>query len=263
MDAFLLHRLPVWAVFLVVVAIVIVSMRLGFFLGDRERKRGTGGGEGPVGSVLGSTLGLLAFILAITFGGASSRFEARKQLMLEDVNAIATVARRADLLPAPHPRLVRTLLRRYVDLRLQVASDPRTLSQAMAETDTIQARLWEHAVLLSRTESGASIGLYVTALNQMMTVHTSRKTVALVYRIPDVIWTGLLVLLVFAMAAVGFQFGVVGKGGWHISLALAGAFAAVITIIALLDRTTQDAIRVSDRPMLELRRMLGPDGPSG
>ncbi|MCK7520215.1 MAG: hypothetical protein MZV64_22250 [Ignavibacteriales bacterium] len=43
-------------------------------------------------------LGLLAFILAFTFGAATSRFDDKKQLLLDEVNAIGTTFLRADFL---------------------------------------------------------------------------------------------------------------------------------------------------------------------
>ena len=43
-------------------------------------------------------LGLLAFILAFTFGAATSRFDDKKQLLLDEVNAIGTTFLRTDFL---------------------------------------------------------------------------------------------------------------------------------------------------------------------
>ena len=261
----LFEQAPIWTVFAFVVALVMVSTFGGYQLGADQKKRGKGHSDGPSGAVLGSTLGLLAFVLAITFGGASSRFEARKQLMLEDVNTIATAARRADLLPQPQRDQSRAMLRRYVELRTEMLSDYRTIPRAMAASESLQDRMWEHGLALARSAPGADVGAYLTALNQVMNVHTSRKTVALVYRIPAVIWTGLLVLIFCAMVAVGYLFGVAGRANWVVSLVLASAFGAVITIIAVLDRPAQGGITVSPLPMLELQRRLGgpPPGASG
>ena len=48
---------------------------------------------------LGAVLGLAAFMLAFAFGAVSSRFDARKELVRDDANAIRTAWARADFLP--------------------------------------------------------------------------------------------------------------------------------------------------------------------
>jgi hypothetical protein len=255
-------RLPIGAVFAVTVGLVMLSMLAGYLLGAHRRRRGATHGEGPIASVLGSTLGLLAFVLAITFGNASSRFDARKSLLLEDVNAIATVVRRADILPQPQRTRARDMLKRYVDLRVEATRDPRTMPRVIAQSESLQDTLWSDAASLAREQPSAAVSLYLAGLNQMMAAHTSRTTVALVYRIPTLIWAGLLLLTVFSMAAVGFQFGTAGRGNWILSLGLAAAFAAVIAIIAELDRTS-GGIQVNQKPMLDLQRRLGTDVEAG
>ena len=58
--------------------------------------------QAPVGAIVGAILGLLAFLLAFTFGMAASRFETRRELVLDEANAIGTTYLRAALLPEPH-----------------------------------------------------------------------------------------------------------------------------------------------------------------
>jgi len=46
-------------------------------------------------------LGLLAFILAFTFGMLSDRYDAQKSLVREEANQIGTVWLRTDFIPEP------------------------------------------------------------------------------------------------------------------------------------------------------------------
>ena len=114
------HLIPLGAVFPISLVLVLLSIALGFWIGTQQRTIP----EAPIGSVVGAMLGLLAFMLAFTFGMSASRYEARRQLLLDDVNAIQTAVRRSELLPEPQRSESRALLRRYVDLRVRVASDP-------------------------------------------------------------------------------------------------------------------------------------------
>jgi hypothetical protein len=62
----------------------------------------------------GVVLGLLALMIGFSFAIALSRFEARRDAVLNEANAIGTTARRARLLPAPYDSEALKSLRQYV-----------------------------------------------------------------------------------------------------------------------------------------------------
>ena len=67
--------------------------------------------------MVGAMLGLLAFILAFTFGLVAARFDTRRQVLLDEANAIGTTYLRAGMLPEQGEK-IRALLRDYVSVRL-------------------------------------------------------------------------------------------------------------------------------------------------
>lgn len=240
-------------------AVVILSILLGYGLGQFQRRRAVDYSEGPVGAVVGAMLGLLAFILAFTFGIVTSRFDTRKQLLLQDVNAIASATARADLLPEPHRTECRALMKRYLDLRVDAARDVGKIPNLTAESESLQVHLWEHAVALARQDINSDIGaLFIESLNDLSNVHRDRFTVSMLYRIPTPIWVGLLWITVASMTAVGFQFGLAGRLSWIMMITLAITFSSVIVLIARIDRTGKGAILVDQRPMIELQSKLWP-----
>src|SRR3990172_11677164 len=116
-----INELPLWAVFVLTLVICIGAVEAGAALaGLALRQKKDKEPEAPLGSLVGAVLGLLAFILAFTFGITASRFDARKQLVLEESNAIGTTYLRAGLLPQPQGLEVRRLLREYADIRLNI-----------------------------------------------------------------------------------------------------------------------------------------------
>jgi hypothetical protein len=240
-------------------AVVIASVMLGYALGMFQRRRAIDYSEGPVGAVVGAMLGLLAFILAFTFGIVTSRFDTRKQLLLQDVNAIATATVRADLLPEPDRTECRALMKRYLDLRVVAIHDMSRIPSLTAESESLQVRLWEHAVALARQDMNSDIGaLFVESLNDLSNTHRDRFTVSMLYRIPSQIWFGLLWITVASMTAVGFQFGLAGRLSWIMMITLAITFSSVIVLIARIDRTGKGAILVDQKPMIELQHKLWP-----
>jgi hypothetical protein len=108
-----LDALPLWGVFVAILIVVLLSVECGYRLGRYRRNRHEQEKETPVGTMVGATLGLLAFILAFTFGLAAARFDTRRQVLLDEANAIGTTYLRAGMLPEQRNE-IRTLLRNYV-----------------------------------------------------------------------------------------------------------------------------------------------------
>ena len=71
-----------------------------------------------LGTVETVAFGVLGLLLAFTFSGASSRFDARRALVVEEANDIGTAWLRLDLLPAASQPPLRDAFRRYTDSRI-------------------------------------------------------------------------------------------------------------------------------------------------
>lgn len=253
----LFDNIPLPLLFAMTVAVVFLSVVGGFGMGSFIRRRKGLERETSVGSVIGAMLGLLAFILAFTFGMAASRYDARKQLLLDETNAIGTAFLRTDFLPAPQSAEAKELFRKYVNLRVDVGQHPEKQQQGLAETDSLQGQLWSQVAELARQPDGSGmLRLYVQSLNEVIDLHGKRVIVGLEYRIPGGIWLALYFVTMLAMFAVGFDFGRNNTGSVMISLMMALAFSSVILLIADLERNSKGFVRVSQRPMIELQQKL-------
>lgn len=237
--------------------VVFGSIEFGFRLASHfKKRREPGATEAPISSVIGGSLGLLGFLLAFTFGLASSRFDARRQLLLDEVNAIGTCHLRADFIPDAERDSVRQRLGEYVHLRAELVQRPDTLPQVLVRADILQHELWEIAVrVVKREGSSETTALFVDSLNTVIDFQTKRVAVSQ-YHIPGVVWLSLVVISVLSMAGVGYQFGNAGRRDLTITLLLALSFAIVIGLIADLDRNSEGALQVNQQPILELDRQL-------
>jgi hypothetical protein len=83
-------------IFAVALIAIFGAGEIGRLLGARA----VGRGGGDVSTLEGATLGLLALMIGFTFAMALSRFEARRDAVVSEANAIGTTALRARLLPA-------------------------------------------------------------------------------------------------------------------------------------------------------------------
>jgi uncharacterized membrane protein len=252
----LLDPLPLWSLFPTSVAIALLSVQLGFKMAQYRRRRTADDPEALPAGMVAATLALLAFMLAFTFGLASSRFESRRQLVQSEANAIATTYLRAELLPDPIRTEVRGMLREYVDVRLTGATQPEKLAESIAKSEELHKRLWSQTVALTEKERSAITSLFVQSLNQIIDLHSQRLTAGLRSRIPSVIWIVLYGLLILAMAAVGYQEGMASKRRSLAVLMLVLGFSAVLYLIADLDRPGKGWLQVNQEAMLDVRKSM-------
>jgi hypothetical protein len=155
-----LDQVPVWAFFVGTILIIVLPIEAGQRLGARRRRISDHEPEGPVGNVVGATLVLLGFMMALTLGAATTRFDARKEALIDGVNAIETAHRNASLLPEPHRSECQNLLREYVEIRLDMPryfDEPDELRTLDARVRTFQQALWAHAVTLAQADRSSEI----------------------------------------------------------------------------------------------------------
>jgi hypothetical protein len=251
------HEMPLWVLYVLTVAIVLLAIEAGYRIGAYRRRVAAAEKDTPVSGIVGATLGLLAFLLAFTFGSAATRYDARKQLVLQEANAIGTVYLRTDFLPEPQRAEARAILVEYAELR---ASGLRTLLQpeAMARAAALQDRIWRIAADAGNAAPDQPVtALFIDALNQMIDLDSSRITAGR-NQIPDSIWIALYLLTMITTAAVGYQFGLAGTRSWVENIFLVLAFTLVIFLIADLDRPQRGFVQVSQQPLLDLLERIRP-----
>lgn len=251
--------LPLWLFFVVMVLITLLAIEVGRWVGIGHRRLLGQEQEGVIGTVVGAVLGLLAFVIGLTFGAASNRFDARREALIDDVNAIGTAYLRAGLVPEPHRTATRSLLRDYVELRFSVATlldESDRLQRLRARTAVLQESLWSHAEALAQQDKNDIYALFAEGLNEVFDLNTKRIALGSQYRIPFFMWISLIAASCVAMFAVGLQFGISGKRNLPASLALAMTFALVVQLIFDLDRPGGGMITLNQRPMFDLYQSL-------
>jgi hypothetical protein len=255
-----LSRLPLWGFALLVLALCVGCEKLGGAWGRAAAQGGNAEPESSLGSHVGALLGLLAFTLAFTFSLAADRFNARKQLVLDESNAIGTTYLRASLLPPPTNLEVRGLLREYTALRVGVTR--ANVGEVARRSEEIHGELWRKVEQVSREPMDPPIrALFIDATNQLIDLHQSRKTVGLQYRIPGTVWLILLLLTAISMLVVGYQGGGAGRRPLRGAPVLAVAFALMLVLIADLDRANEGMLRVSMQALVDLQASMAADSP--
>jgi hypothetical protein len=116
-----------------------------------------------VGAMDGAVFALLGLLIAFTFASAASRFDTRRQLAVEEANAIGTAYLRLDVLPPDAQPALREQFRQYVDARIAAYRSFPDLSAVKAELARavrLQGEIWAQAVAASRGEGTQSARIH-------------------------------------------------------------------------------------------------------
>ena len=251
----LLDAVPLWSLFVAILLVVLLSVECGYRMGKYRRDHRELEKETPVGTMVGATLGLLALILAFTFGLAAARFDTRRQVLLDEANAIGTTYLRAGMLPDKGEE-IRTLLRNYVGTRIEAVRSNK-ITEGIRNSENIQNELWAQATAVAgKNPNSIVVGLFVQSLNQMIDLHAARLQASLRSRIPGAIWIGLFAVAALSLAAMGYHSGMVGTRRSLTVLVVAITFSVVIELIADLDRPQEGVLKVSQQALLDLQRSM-------
>jgi hypothetical protein len=250
--------LPLWAVFLVQLAGGWVVLEAGYRAGRWRHERTAEEKDAPVGAMVAAILGLVAFMLAFTFGLAAARFDAKRQTVLEEANAIGTTYLRTQLLPEPQKSETAKLLRDYVDVRVRAVQEGN-IAEAITQSEKLQELIWQQAVAAADKDHGSIMtGLFVQSLNEMIDVHAKRLLAGVRGRIPLTLWYVLFALAGLGICAMGYQAGLSATRRSPAMMALVVAFAGVLFLIVDLDRGREGFLTVDQTAMTDLQRSMHP-----
>src|SRR3990172_14691 len=241
---------------------ILLLLEIGRRIGVRRLARDAEGARVGVGAVEGAIFGLLGLLIAFTFSGPSSRFDTRRQLIVEDTNAIGTAYLRLDLLPAGAQPALRESFRRYVDTRLEAyrkLPDIAAAKEELAKATKLQGEIWRQAVAACRAQGAQSAATMVLlpALNAMIDITTTR-TMATQMHPPVIIF---VMLFGFALAsALLAGYGMAGgtSRSWLHMLGFAAAMAVSVYVILDLEFPRLGLIRVDafDQALVDLRESM-------
>jgi len=248
----LIDYLPLWTVYLLTVGLSLLAVEVGFRLGKYWKKRNPDEQESQIGPMIAATLGLWAFLLAFLVGVATNRFDARRELVVNEANSIGTTYLRAGYLPEPYASQTRELLREYAGERLKMV-ELDTYSAARQSSEQIQSRLWAMAQQLAISQPPNPIlALYIDSLNQTIDLHTARITGLTTARIPFSIYAGMYLVAILGLLMLGFESGINGKRNLIVTFVLILTFSGIMLLIIDLDRPWGGVLRVSQQPMIDL-----------
>ena len=227
---------------------MLLMLEAGWRTGRRNRLA-EGAHPAGAGVVDGAVFGLMGLVVAFTFSGAATRFDQRRQLIVEEANAIGTAWLRLDLVPAPLQPELREKFRQYLDARLAAYAaipDRVKMNAKMAEATALQGDIWRLAVAATGQFPGTPAAiLLVPALNAMFDITTTRTMAMRIH--PPVAIFGLLALLALICGALaGYGMSTSETRNWIRLVGFAAILTVTLYVILDLEYPRVGLLRITD-----------------
>jgi hypothetical protein len=253
----ILDSLPILGVYVLTVVLVLAAAEAGFRIGlTIHRREPSDSGSSMRGAVVGSLLGLMAFLMAFSIGIVINQHNNRKAMVVTEANAVGTAWLRAGFLSEPDLSTTRDLLREYVEVRLEAASDISQFNSMVARSEEIHVDLWSIVEQnVGRGNTSDIMALFADSINTVIDVHLLRITAATL-RLPRLFGIVLYASTLISFFLVGVASSSDGKRDTAAIVLFALAFVAVMMIIIDLDRPQGGLLRVSQDALTSLLQQM-------
>jgi hypothetical protein len=242
-------------------ASMVLALEAGRRLATRRLKEDPKGAHAGVGAVDGAVFGLLGLLIAFTFSGAASRFDHRRDLVVQEANAIGTAYLRLDVLPTEARDRLRQQFRDYMDVRLAIYAKLPDVAAAKAELDrsaALQNRIWMDTVDAAKGQPPYVMTALLAPLNEMIDITTTRTAATLMHP-PPVIYGMLCVFALVSALLAGYEMGASSKRHFLHSVGFALILSGTIYVIVDLEFPRLGLIRVDafDQVLVDVRNSMG------
>jgi hypothetical protein len=242
---------------------ILVFAELGRRIGRARLVRDPEGLSKGIGAAEAAIFAMLGLVLAFSFSGAASRFEARRALVAVEANHIGTAWLRLGMLPADAQPPIRKLFRQYLDVRLATYRDGRDADRRVAHLaagEALQSRIWMSTVAACKrpdTMAQAAI-LLLPALNNMIDITTTRL-VATENHPPPVVFVLMALLGLVTALLMGYDTSTNRDRSVLHTWIFATILSLTFYVIIDLEFPRLGMIRVdaADRVLVDLRTLMG------
>ncbi len=226
---------------------------LGALVGRRARHLSESLSE-PFGVLQGALLGVVGLILAFGLSLALSRYEDRREAIVNESTAIGTTYLRAQTLHEPIRTRSLTLLVTYIRSAINISEYPPGSTEEEVVTsreDVLQRSLWRLAAAeLEGRPVASAPRLYVESLNPMIDAQGVRIA-ALHNEVPATVLLLEVLGASLALALLAAYLAIVGRGVGGVVLA-AVLVAFLLFVTSDLDRPSRGPIEVPDTVLTDL-----------
>lgn len=258
----ILQSAPALLIAIIIFILVIGFYLLGFWIRSKIIKKHPDQSKEDLNTIIGTLLALLGLLLAFSFGMSNSRYDTRRNLVIEEANAIGTAILRTDIYPDSIRKLLRTNLKEYVEARIsyyQVGANLEKTHAYYHKADAIGKKVWSIAATYAKIDDNTTrTSELIPALNAMIDITTTRRA-ASEATIPESIIDFLIILCWFAAFLLGYD--QKDNIDWIVVTGFATMLSLTIFNIIDLDRPRRGLINMDlpNQKIVELREVFKED----
>ena len=239
---------------------MVLLSNAGYYLGRRTLRKGDTIPD-VSGAIIAAMFALLGLLIAFTFSGAYSRFDARRQLIVQEANAIGTAYLRLDLLPVHAQEPLQENFRKYAISRAELyekLTDVRAALEELARTEDLEKEIWSQVLAASNAPEYRPMRLLLLPpINEMFDIVTTR-TVAIQTHPPLPIFLTLFAIALACAGLTGYRASASEYHNQFYTILLAAVIAYVFYLILDIEypRTGLISLEKVNRILFELAETM-------
>ena len=215
-------------------------------------------GDLEIKTVEAALLGLMALLLAFSFNMAATKFESRRQTIIDEANIINSAILRCDLYPDSVKQSLLSGCKNYLEARInyfRVGDDEVKIKAALDDAEKHFKIIWSQAVLLSNDpENRLRSEQMILVLLSMRNIMTTREA-GRIAAVPVLIIIVLMILVFVGSFLTGFGIRP-GKRSTLLSISFALMTSIVLYVVMELNRPRQGFVNLSsaEEKLVDLRK---------
>lgn len=260
MSGEILYSQPEWLIGLVTLALLIISVEVGYRTGLKVKVEMTQPMKDQISTIQTAILTIFTFLLGFTFAMALSRFDNRKQMVVKESNAIGTAVLRSQLLPENQRAKMNELFKDYVNVEFSITSRAnvplKENKELNNEAKRLQTLMWNEAFnATEKNPLSVPAGLFVISINQLIDIKTERD-IAISNHVPEIVLLGLLLFAALAIGILGYGNGLAATHARYPAIILCLVITLSFILIIDLDRPNRGFTKVSQESMVDLMTII-------
>jgi hypothetical protein len=222
--------------------LMLAAIWVGYKIGLKKTKTDNKNSE-----ISSSLLGLLALILGFSFAMAGSRFENRKDNLIDEANCIGTALLRSDIYPDSLKNEFKKDFESYIDSRRDyylLDNDEEKLMGSLKQSAKASEKLWRRATFYAKDKDYfIQSNMMLPALNAMFDSAT-KSNMVFNSKVPETIVYLLLAFSIIISFFIGYNSGLEKKINTKFITGFCFLICVVIFITLDLDRPRRGLIKL-------------------
>ncbi len=223
-----------WFLLACMLAMIEIGWKLGLHFSRKYGIKKIDAGD----TFLAAIFGLLALLIALTFSGASDRFDKRRDLIAQEVSALGTAYQSVDLLAKKDQPQIRELFRKYIDSRINLYKDNDTLSELhldkkVAARNAIGDEIWRATVRAIEDTAYPQKLVAAQILPELSDMFTASENQRLTSKFhpPPIVMQSLILLAFIGSLIAGYNMGIEKKRDWLLTIIFVVLMSGTIYVI--------------------------------